>query len=239
MYLYGKHSIRERLKNHPKTIRRINIEQGFADEDILRLIAHKQCRRVVLSSKEMLRLYSGPKAQGIIAEVNPFDYCDYDRLLDQCIEAGDTPVFLDSVDDPQNVGAIIRTLACMGGFSLVLSEHRACSITETVLHVASGGENYVRIARVTNIASALREAKKKGFWIAGTVVRQGDDLTTASLPFPLALVIGSEGKGIRPVIEKQLEVRLHLPMRGAPLSFNVGIACGLFCYEIIRQRKRM
>lgn len=238
MYLYGKHSIRERLKNHPKSIRLISIEQGFDDEEILRLIAHKQCRRTVLSSKEMQRLYAGPKVQGILAEVVSFDYYDYARLLEQCIESGDSPVFLDSVDDPQNVGAMIRTLACMGGFSLVLSEHRACSITETVLHVASGGENYVRIARVTNMASALREAKKKGFWIAGTAVGQGDDLTKVSLPFPLALVVGSEGKGIRPVIDKQLEMRLHLPMRGAPLSFNVGIACSIFCYEIIRQRKK-
>jgi 23S rRNA (guanosine2251-2'-O)-methyltransferase len=106
--------------------------------------------------------------------------------------------------------------------------------------VASGGENYVPLASVNNLAPVIDDAKKMGFWIAGALVdEQADDITALSLPFPLGLVMGSEGGGIRKGLRKRLDIRAYIPMRGAPLSFNVSMACGIFCHEITRQRSRL
>jgi len=145
---------------------------------------------------------------------------------------------LDNISDPQNLGAIIRSLACFGRFGVVFPKHDSCEVNETVLHVASGGENYVPISMVTNLSSALIEAKKSGYWISGAMVKGGEDVRQVKLPFPLCLVLGSEGKGLRPGIEKQLELKLSLPMKGAGLSFNVSVACAIFCYEIDRQQPK-
>jgi tRNA G18 (ribose-2'-O)-methylase SpoU len=104
------------------------------------------------------------------------------------------------------------------------------------LHVASGGENFVPVSLVTNLATALREAKEAGYWAVGTVVEGGENINKAALPFPLCLVMGSEGKGIRYGIQKQLDLKVSLPMKGAQLSFNVAMACAIFAHEISKQR---
>jgi 23S rRNA (guanosine2251-2'-O)-methyltransferase len=104
------------------------------------------------------------------------------------------------------------------------------------MHVASGGENFVPVSQVTNLSAALLKAKKAGYWAVGTVVEDGADLNKVSLPFPLALVLGSEGKGVRYGIQKHLDMKVTLPMKGAQLSFNVAMACAIFCHEISKQR---
>jgi 23S rRNA (guanosine2251-2'-O)-methyltransferase len=144
-------------------------------------------------------------------------------------------IFLDSISDPQNLGSIIRTAACFGDFAVVLPKHGACEVNDTVLHVASGGENFVPVAMVTNLSSALIQAKEAGYWTVGTVVEGGEVLHKVSLPFPLCLVLGSEGRGIRQGLHNQLDIKVNLPMK-AQLSFNVAVSCAIFCYEISRQK---
>ncbi|MEF9426516.1 MAG: hypothetical protein L0956_04845 [Candidatus Mariimomonas ferrooxydans] len=109
-------------------------------------------------------------------------------------------------------------------------------MNETVIHVASGGEKFVPVSMVTNLVNALREAKDKGYWAAGAVVEGGQDINKVSLPFPLCLVLGAEGKGIRYGIQKHLDLKITLPMRGAQLSFNVAMASAIFAHEIAKQR---
>jgi 23S rRNA (guanosine2251-2'-O)-methyltransferase len=128
--------------------------------------------------------------------------------------------------------------ACFGGISLIVPSREACQVNETVLHVASGGENYVPIANVNNLAPAIDDAKKLGFWIAGAVVDEdAENITEVSFPFPLGVVLGSEGKGIRKGLQKRLDIRARIPMRGAALSFNVSMACAIFCHEITKQKQ--
>ena len=119
---------------------------------------------------------------------------------------------------------------------MVIPKHDSCQINETVLHVASGGENFVPVSMVTNLSAALIEAKKEGFWAVGAVVDGGEDINKATLVFPLCLVLGSEGKGIRPGLAKQLELKVKIPMVGASLSFNVAMACAILSYEITKQK---
>ncbi len=238
MYLYGKNSVFERITNSPKSIHKIYLQDNFDTQHILRAIESAKIQKIILSERKFLRVKRADRMQGIVAEVDKFQYLDYKELLKVAKRDGISLVFLDSVYDPQNVGSIMRTLACMGKFAMVIPSYDACDINETVLHVALGGENFVLVSKVTNIPNSLVAAKKEGFWIVGSVIDQGEDITKADLCFPLCLVLGSEGKGIRPGIQKQLELKVKIPMSGAALSFNVTMACAILCHEIAKQRQK-
>ncbi|MBU1871595.1 MAG: RNA methyltransferase, partial [Candidatus Omnitrophica bacterium] len=171
-------------------------------------------------------------------EVENFIYTTFAELLENCLKKQIVIIFLDNLTDPQNLGSIIRTTACMGGFAIAIPKHDSCKITDTVLHVASGGENYTPLCVVGNTAKTLVEAKRSGCWIAGSILKGGTNIDAAELAFPLCLVMGSEGKGIREGLIKHLDFKITLPMKGAHLSFNVAVATALFSYEISRQREQ-
>ena len=173
--------------------------------------------------------------QGILAETEEFRYADLEDLLRES-ESRPALFLLDRVTDPQNLGAILRTTACFGEIALVLPRHESAQVNETVLRVACGGENYTAVALVTNLAQAAEKMKKAGYWIAGAVGQGGQPLAAADWPTPLAVVFGSEGTGIRPGLEKHLDLKLSIPMPGADLSYNVATAAALFGYEITRRR---
>lgn len=236
MLLYGKNSIRERLRVNPQTVKRIFLEERFEDPSLSEVLRKQRIPLQRVSRRELFRIKPAEKLQGIVAETADFEYTPLENLLSASAEDRFSLLFVDRVEDPQNLGGIIRTAACFGGFALIVPRYHSCSVNETVLHVASGGENYVPVAMVTNLANAVSQAKEAGYWIAGGVVEGGTDMAGVSLPFPLGLVLGSEGSGVRQGIEKLLEIKIRIPMKGAGLSFNVAIACGIFCYEIVRQR---
>ncbi len=238
MYLYGKNSIHERLKVSPESIRQIFVQENFNGPHIMKLVKTSKtpCKKV--SEKELLRIKQADRLQGIVAEVNKYQYTSFEESLRTGIERRLSYIFLDSLNDPHNLGSIMRIAACFNGFTLVIPEHGSCEINETVIHVASGGENYVPVCRVTNLSSALMKAKKAGYWAVGTVVEEGQDINTTALPFPLCLVLGAEGKGIRYGIQKHLDMKINLPMKGARLSFNVAMAFSIFAHEIAKQRDR-
>ena len=235
MRLYGKRPVLERLKAAPKTVRSLVIQQ---DTDAAEVVKAAQAACIPFLSKnrtEFGRMAGETHHQGVLAEVEDFRYAEIEDLLKQP-EPRPTLILLDRVTDPQNLGAILRTLACFGGFALVLPKHDSAGVNETVLRIACGGENHVPVALVTNLARAAETAKEAGYWIAGTAPAGGTPLPTAEWPTPLAVVLGSEGSGIRPGLEKHLELTLTLPMPGASLSFNVSVAAALIGYEIIRRR---
>lgn len=129
-------------------------------------------------------------------------------------------------------------MACFGGFAIIIPEFGACEVNETVLHVASGGENYISIAMVSNLSKSIIAAKEYGYWIVGADVSdEAEDINEVSLPFPLGFVLGSEGEGIRYGVQKHLDIKVRIPMRGANLSFNVVVACAIFCHEIIKKQR--
>jgi len=236
MYLYGKNSVLERLKANPKSIRKIFLQDNFDAAHIINMIKSKNIAVERVSERRLFGIKRADRLQGIVAEVNKFQYAPFKELLEKAKSKQLSFIFLDNLNDPHNLGSIMRTAACLGGFAIVIPRHSSCEINETVLHVASGGENFVPVSIVTNLSTALIEAKKAGFWAVGAVVEEGEDISKVSLPFPLSLVLGSEGKGIRHGLENQLELKVKIPMSGANLSFNVAMACSIFCYEIARQR---
>jgi 23S rRNA (guanosine2251-2'-O)-methyltransferase len=237
MLLYGKNSVLERLRANPESIRKVLLSDKFKEPEIEDLIEKHAIPVERLSASDLAKKRPAKDLQGVIAKVGKFKYVEFDDLLDTPESKRRTLIFLDRVSDPHNLGVILRTTACFGGFAVIIPGHEACEVNETVLHVASGAENYTPVSMVTNISNSMAKAKKTGYWIVGAVVDEDAiSIEEGNLPFPLGVVLGSEGSGIRPGLKKHLDMKARIPMEGALLSFNVNIACALFCYEICRQR---
>lgn len=236
MRLCGVNPVVERLQADPRSVRKVFLRRQTSDSTIYHLCREHGIPVEAMSEDRFRRLAAGMHAQGVIAEVDGFAYVDYDTLLASEPPSQPTLVFLDGLTDPQNFGAILRTLACLGGFAVVLPKHASVDVTDAVLRVASGGENYVPVAKVSNLAQALRTAKQHRYWIAATVVEDGEPLSRREFPLPLGIVCGAEGRGVRPGLLQLADFRVMVPMSGAALSLNVSIACALVCYEVVRQR---
>lgn len=237
MFIYGKNSVLERLKTHPSSIKNLYIQDSFDISSIDNVIQSAGITCRILSKHELNCIKRIDKLQGILAEVEPFRYTPFSELIKHH-QKQKTLIFLDRIYDPQNLGAIIRTAACFGNYAIVIPKHKACEVTETAVHIASGGENYVPVSLVNNLSNALIEAKRNNYWITGAIVKGGEDITSTKFPFPLGIVLGSEGEGIRYGVEKHIDIKVYIPMKGTPLSFNVTIACAIFCYEVSKQKKK-
>ncbi|MBN1871333.1 MAG: 23S rRNA (guanosine(2251)-2'-O)-methyltransferase RlmB [Candidatus Omnitrophica bacterium] len=238
MFLYGRISVFERLKSNPKSIKKILLQENISLPNIETLAGEKKVPVERLSLNEMKRYKGNKDLQGVIAKVDRYQYASFEDMLNQAEKKQSVLIFLDRISDPHNLGSVMRTVSCLGDFGIVIPQFNACGVTEAVLHVASGGENYVPVSLVSNLSTAISKAKEKGFWIAGALA-EGDtqSIKETSFPFPLGLVLGSEGEGIRYGLQKNLDLKISIPMKGAKLSFNVGVACAIFCYEISRQRE--
>lgn len=239
MYLYGKNSVWERLKADPASIRQVYVQDNFKAPPIIASIKSRKIPVRTVSEKDLLKIKRADRLQGIVAEVNKYQYTSFTDLINKGNDEKRSCIFLDGLNDPHNLGTIIRTAACFGGMAVVIPEHGSVEVNETVIHVASGGENFVPVSMVTNLSTALIKAKKAGYWAVGTMVEGGENINKVSLPFPLCLVLGSEGKGVRYGIQKHLDMTVSLPMKGAQLSLNVAMACAIFAHEIARQRDQL
>lgn len=239
MRLFGKNPVIERLKANPKSIRRVLLELGHPDTAYV----HKKCHQwgipvASVPRSKIQKLAQSLNTQGVLAEIDEFPYQPFEDMLDTAWDKKQTIVFLDNLTDPQNLGGILRTCGSLGDFAVVLPTAESVSVTETVLRVACGGENYLSVARVSNLANAIEKAKKKGFWIIGTVTKDAKNIIDVQMNFPLGLVLGSEDKGVRDVIRKKLDLEVMVPMKNERMSLNVAHAAAILSYEIIRQKKK-
>ncbi len=239
MKLYGKNSVIERLRANPRSISKIYIQHGLKGT----LTIHKKAKPYgipiyTVPKSKIQKIGRNLNTQGILMDVEPFAFVDYADLLAMTLEKKRTIIFLDGLTDPQNLGGILRSLACLGKFSIVLPKHKSVTITESVLRVASGGDNYVPVCRVGNLAQAIRKAKEEGVMVAGTVVSDGETLLDTSFSYPLGVVIGSEQSGIRDVLKKELDIKISIPMAIDTLSFNVEHATSIICNENKRKKKQ-
>ncbi len=176
--------------------------------------------------------------QGVAAQIAPYDYVELADLIEQAFVATDAPVILvaDSITDPHNLGAIIRTAEAIGAQGLVLPQRRASGITSTVMKVAAGALENFAVARVVNLSRALEELKTAGFWIYGTSAEATAPLHTVEFNGPIVFVVGSEGEGLSMLTQRSCDFLVSIPLQGKTPSLNASVAAGMTLYEIYRQR---
>jgi 23S rRNA (guanosine2251-2'-O)-methyltransferase len=202
-------------------------------------LARRAGVKVSYRTRDQLSAMAGtPDHQGVVARVAAADYADLEDLLEVPGRVGQVPFFLalDQVQDPRNLGALLRTADAFGVHGVIVPKHHAVGLTEAAARTAMGALEYVSVARETNLVSALEKLKKSGIWIYGAASEGGISPWSTDLRGPLCLVLGSEGEGLRPLVARACDVLISIPMRGEVGSLNVAAAGAVLCYEVVRQR---
>lgn len=228
MYIYGKNVAEEALLKGEK-IKQAFIYEKFNDKNLLNKISSKNIKINYVTKYDLDRLQSG-NHQGIILEVPDYDYASLDEVLEEEII-----VMLDHLEDPHNLGAIIRTCEAAGIKSLIIPKDRSVRVNATVIKVSVGAIENVKIAMVNNLVNTLKELKDKGYWVIGTDM-EGTDFKKIDYSGKVVIVIGSEGKGLSRLTEENCDFVASIPMRGEVNSLNASVAAALVIYEAVRNR---
>lgn len=230
MIIYGRNPVREAIRG-PREVIRVWASANARREPWLARVAPRVSEA---NSDELQRLCGSLDHQGICAEVSPFRYAAADDLL-----ALDEPmiVALDQVQDPQNLGAIARTAECAGASGLVLPERRSAEVTPAVCKASAGAVEHLPIAKTRNLTDFLTEAKRAGVWCYGADQAADDEYTAVDFGGPLVLVLGSEGKGLRPRVASACDVLVSIPLRGRIESLSVSAAAAVLIFAVARNRQ--
>jgi len=238
----GRNAVIEALRAG-RAIDKIFIAKGDVDKTLGHIAsrAREQGVVVVEADRRKLDFMSRTKAhQGVVALAAVRDYCEVADILAVAKERGEAPfvIVCDEISDPHNLGAIIRTAECVGAHGVVIPKRRSAGLTAIVGKASAGAAEYMAIARVANIPSALKELKEAGLWVYGTAADGASPLWSTDLTGPIALVIGSEGDGMGRLVRESCDFVLSLPMKGRLNSLNASAAAAVTMYEILRQRSR-
>jgi 23S rRNA (guanosine2251-2'-O)-methyltransferase len=239
--LFGRHPVLELLRAESRRVEEIAILAQGRGPALQELLTLAKGRRVKISfrTRDQLTAMAGtPHHQGVVARVAAASYRDLGDLLTVPAERAE-PVFLlalDRVQDPRNLGTVLRSAEATGVHGVILSKHHSVGLTPAAAKSATGAAEWVRVARVTNLVQSLEALKKEGVWIVGTVPQGGIPPWAADLSGPLCLVLGGEGEGLRPLVARVCDLLLTLPMRGRLGSLNVAAVAAVVCYEVVRQR---
>ncbi len=230
-YIYGKNAIKHRIENEAD-IEEIMLQEGFKDERLMELIKDKYPTRYVRSSY-LDKLSNKGVHQGIIAKIKTYKTIDIEELLNN-IKVIENPllVMLDGIQDPHNLGAILRTCDAIGVNGVIVPKHRSAPLNSTVAKVSTGAIEFVLVSEVTNLTSTLKKLKEKGFWVVGAEADNSQDYRDLDYKMPIVLVIGSEGKGISRLVLEQCDYKIHLPMLGHVNSLNASVATAILLYQI-------
>jgi 23S rRNA (guanosine2251-2'-O)-methyltransferase len=239
--IYGRHPVLAALENQRHLNRIWIITKLRYDPHFHSLILQAKANGTVIDEVEPSRLSQmtrGANHQGVVAQVAPYAYSELSELIAQAKAATEQPVIVvaEGLNDPHNLGAIIRTAEALGVQGLVIPQRRAVGITSTVMKVAAGALETFAVARVVNISRALEELKAAGFWIYGTSADSGKLLHTVSFTGPIVLVIGSEGEGLSLLTQRCCDNLVAIPLQGKTPSLNASVASAMALYEIYRQR---
>ena len=241
--LFGRNPVLELLRAGSRRVEEIAIVsegRGPALHDLLTL-ARRQGVKISFRTRDQLTAMAGdPHHQGVVARVAGANYSSLGDLLTVPAGRGEVPFFLalDQVQDPRNLGAVLRSAEVTGVHGVILPKHHAVGLTGAAAKSAMGAAELVAVARETNLVQALEELKKEGVWIVGAVPTGGKIPWEMDLTGPLCLVLGGEGEGLRPLVARSCDFLTSLPMRGRLGSLNVSAAAAVLCYEVLRQRGR-
>ena len=231
MLVYGRNVAKDLLKKR-KTIKRIFLQENFDDKEIIPLIEKNKIDVQYKSKKEIDHLANGVH-QGIILDIPDYQY----KSLDEVINNSNFIVMLDHLEDPHNVGAIIRTCEAAGVDGIILPTDRQVQINSTVMKTSAGTLDNVNIVSVTNVANTIDKLKKAGFWIVGTALDDSVDYREIDYSGKIVLIIGNEGSGMTNLVTKKCDYIAKIPMYGTTNSLNASVAAGIMIYEVVRNRK--
>ena len=234
----GRNSVLELLKSG-KDINKLFIEKGNRSGSINEIIAKAKQNHIVIVEVDKRKLDTmAANHQGVVAIVPPFEYCDIYDILDYAKAKDEDPfiVILDGIEDPHNLGAIIRTCETAGVHGVIIPKRRSASVNSTVVKVSEGATTYVKIARVTNLNDTIIKLKDAGLWIIGTDMSAKTYYYDQDLKGPIAIVIGSEGFGMSDLVKKNTDIFIKIPMAGKITSLNASVSAGIVIYEAVKQR---
>ena len=241
--LYGRNPVYECLRAGRRPVFRLVVAEGGRPSGTLAeamTLARKRGVPVQTASRQQLdRLGKGGRHQGVVAEVDEYPYVPMQDVLTAAAERGEPPwlLILDCLQDPQNLGTLLRTAEVVGVHGIVLPERRSVGVTPAVVSASSGASEHARIVQVTNLVRAMKDLQERGVWIAGLEALPGATrVWQADLKGPLGLVVGSEGQGMRRLVRETCDYMVELPMRGQINSLNAAVAGSVVLYEAARQR---
>ena len=236
----GRNSVLELLESK-KDINKIFITKGERHGSINKIIAIAKERKVIIVEKDkrkMEEMAQTQNYQGVIAIVPPFEYCEIEDILEEAKNKNEEPfiLILDGIEDPHNLGSIIRTAETAGVHGIIIPKRRAAAVNSTVNKVSAGAVEHMKIARVTNISEAIGKLKKEGLWICGTDINTDKYYYNQDLTGALGIVIGNEGNGISDKVRKNCDFLVKIPMKGKVTSLNAAVSTGIIVYESVKQR---
>lgn len=237
MIIVGKNSITEAIKNK-RNISKLIVAENLKDQSFLRFLKEQHIKYEILSQSQINKKY-GDKNGGIIAEIIEYEYRTLADVLFKTSkkEAGGVLLILDGLEDPHNLGAILRSADATGADAIIIPKNRSVSLNQTVAKVSTGAIEYVDVVQVTNLTQTIQELKKNGYWIIGLELDGTIDFTEQDYHGNVAVVVGSEGKGISRLVKENCDVLVKIPMFGKVNSLNASVSAGLILYEIVRNRK--
>ena len=223
-----------------KTVDKLYVLDGCQDGPVRTIIREARKHDTILNfvSKERLdQLSETGKHQGVIAQTAVYAYAQVEELLERARKKGEAPflILLDGIEDPHNLGAIIRTANLAGAHGVIIPKRRAVGLTAVVAKASAGAVNYTPVAKVTNLSAAIEDLKKEGMWFVCADMG-GTPMYDLKLTGPIGVVIGSEGEGVSRLVREHCDMTAAIPMKGDIDSLNASVACGVLAYEIVRQR---
>ncbi|CUX64741.1 MULTISPECIES: 23S rRNA (guanosine(2251)-2'-O)-methyltransferase RlmB [Lacrimispora] len=235
----GRNAVLEAFRSG-KTIDKLYVQKGVQDGPIQSIIREAKKKDTIINFVERERLDQMSEEghhQGVIAHAAAYEYAEVEDMLKAAEEKGEPPFLflLDGIEDPHNLGAIIRTANLAGAHGVIIPKRRAVGLTATVAKTSAGALNYTPVAKVTNLTATMEELKKKGMWFVCADM-DGDVMYRVNLKGPIGLVIGSEGSGVGKLIKETCDMVASIPMKGDIDSLNASVAAGVLAYEIVRQR---
>ena len=236
----GRNSVLELLESG-KDINKIFVTKGERHGSINKIVAIAREKKVIIVEKDkrqMDEMAQNENYQGVIAIVPPFEYCEIEDILDVAKERNEDPfvLILDGIEDPHNLGSIIRTAETAGVHGIIIPKRRAVGVNSTVNKVSAGAVEHMKIARVTNISDSIDKLKDAGLWICGTDINTEKYHYNQDLTGPLGIVIGNEGSGISDKVKKNCDFLVKIPMKGKVTSLNASVSAGIVIYESVKQR---
>lgn len=236
----GRNAVLELLETG-KDINKIFIAKGEKHGSINKIISIAKDRRIVIVEVERQKLNQmamSDNHQGVIASVPPFNYCEVDDILDYAKQKGEKPfiLILDGIEDPHNLGSIIRTAETAGVHGVIIPKRRSATVNSTVYKVSAGAAEHVNIARVNNLNDTIKYLKENDVWICGTDMDAKNYYYNEKFDMPIAIVIGSEGFGMSRLVKENCDFLVKIPMKGKITSLNASVSAGIVMYEVVKQR---